>query len=240
MDTFMRKGLVDAFNKCLNATYTHIENDADYATQFNPKDGTLFLLFQWTHSTLDWWSNLDFFARTVKPYKNMDVKWKCHRGFHRVWKTIEPEVEARIADPDVKRIVCIGYSHGAAIAAFAHEYCWYHRPDIRKSIIGFGFGAPRIFFGRMKPELAERWQRFFPIRSNNDIVTHMPPRLFGFRHVNEVTTFRKGGPLIRKEGEEKWPKCVVSHTYHNYIQNIKNGEVKGPLALLEVYNGECE
>lgn len=235
-----RKALIAAYKKCLNATYTHLENDADYATEFDEETGTLYLLFQWTHSTLDWWSNLDFFPRTIKPYKNMDVKWKCHRGFHRVWKTIEPEVEARIADPDVKRIVSIGYSHGAAIAAFAHEYCWYHRPDIRSAIIGFGFGAPRIFFGHMNKSLKERWMKFFPIRSNNDIVTHVPPRLFGFRHVNKVTTFKNGGDLIREEGEEKWPRCVVSHTYKNYIQNIMNGKARGPLARLEVYKGECE
>ena len=228
-----REGLISAYYRCLNSSYIHLDNDADYNTQFDEKTGTLFLLFQWTHSTLDWWSNLDFFPRATKPYKNMDVTWKCHRGFLRVWKTIEPEVEARIKDPDVKRICCIGYSHGAAIAAFAHEYCWYHRPDIRKSIIGFGFGAPRIFFGHMDKSLKERWIKFFPIRSNNDIVTHVPPRLFGFRHVNDVTTFKNGGELIRKDGEEKWPKCVVSHTYHNYTQNILYGEISGGLANIE-------
>lgn len=230
----MRKGLLTAYDLCLHADYKHLDNDADYATLLDETDGTLFLLFQWSHSILDWFSNLDFFPKTTKPYKNMDVKWRCHRGFYRVWKTIEKDIEASgiLNNPSITRISCIGYSHGAAIAAFAHEYCWYHRPDLRDSIISFGFGAPRIFFGHMKKELKERWATFFPIRSNNDIVTHVPPRLFGFRHVNQVTTF-SGTPLIRQKGEEKWSKCVVSHTTSNYIQNIEEGKVSGLLTKIE-------
>ena len=81
----------------------------------------------------------------------------------------------------------------------------------------------------MKRELKERWNAFFPIRSNDDIVTHVPPVLFGFRHVNKVTTFKNGGELIRATGEEKLPRNVVSHTYLNYVQNIAKGKVSGAL-----------
>lgn len=232
--SYLREGLLAAYDLCLHANYKHLDNDADYAVVFDKTDGALYLLFQWSHSTLDRFSNLDFFPRTTKPYKSMEVKWKCHRGFQRVWKTIEKDIEASgiLSNTNIKRISCIGYSHGAAIAAFAHEYCWYHRPDLRNNILSLGFGAPRIFFGRMKKELKERWNMFFPIRSNNDIVTHVPPRLFGFRHVNKVTTF-SGTPLIRQKGEEKWPRCVVSHTASNYIQNIEKGKIVGLLGKIE-------
>ena len=227
-----RKRLIDYYYKCLNAKYIHLENDADYAYEFDNKTKTLYLLFQWTYSTMDWYSNFDFFAKTVKPYKNMGITWRCHRGFYRVWKTIKEDIEAKelITDEKIQSIICIGYSHGAAIAALAHEYCWYHRPDIRANIIGFGFGAPRVFFGwHMKRELKERWNAFFPIRSNDDIVTHVPPVLFGFRHVNKVTTFKNGGELIRRMSEEKLPRNVVSHTYLNYTQNIVKGKISGAL-----------
>ena len=238
-----RQSLVRMFDKCLNAKYTHLENDADYATELTDK-GVLYLMFQWTHSQLDWFSNLDFFPKTATPYKGMPVSWKCHRGFLRVWDTIKNKLESDkiLSNPDIKQVVCIGYSHGAAIAAFAHEWVWFNRPDLRDGvkIVSFAFGAPRIFFGRMKPELKERWKNFFPIRSNNDIVTHVPPRLFGFRHVNKVTTFKNGGELIRHDEEEKWPKCVVAHTYSNYTMNILNGVANGPLSEVNIYGGECE
>lgn len=227
-----RERLLEYYRKCLNAEYIHLENDADYAYELDEETNTLYLLFQWSHSTLDWWSNLDFFAKSVKPYKNMGVKWKCHRGFYRVWKTIREDIEKRdlINDPQAQNIICIGYSHGAAIAAFAHEYCYYNRHDIRPNIVGFGFGAPRIFFGlHMKKELKERWKTFFPIRSNDDLVTHVPPVLFGFRHVNKVTTFKNGGEIIRNKGEENWPYNIVSHTSSNYEQNILKGKVSGAL-----------
>ena len=87
---------------------------------------------------MDWKNNFDFPA---KPYKDMEVNWSCHRGFLRVWKSIEPYLEEVINDMTISQIYIVGYSHGAAIASLCHEYVWYHRPDLRDNgLEGFGFG----------------------------------------------------------------------------------------------------
>ena len=210
------KNLKEHFLRCLNSSYIHIENDSDYAIQ---EDGdTLYLLFQWSHSKLDWFSNIDFFA---KPYKDMDIPWRCHRGFLRVWKTIEPHVADAVANPKYKKIICIGYSHGAAIATLAHEYCWFNRPDVRESgVEGGGFGCPRCWFGwGRRKELKERWKHFYPIRNLNDLVTHLPPILFGFRHVNDVVKIGNG-EYIKDEAHPKYPKCLLAHYAENYLLSM--------------------
>lgn len=207
--------LEDLFKKCYNAKYNHVNEDGDYAIE--KKGDTLFLLFQWSHSKTDWHHNFMFGA---KPYSDMKIKWRCHRGFLRVWKSIKPYIESSVADMSIKRIYIVGYSHGAAIASLCHEYVWYNRPDLRENgLEGFGFGCPRVFFGwRMKASLKERWKHFHPVRNMCDIVTHLPPHLFGYRHVNKVLQL----PKIGFKERHTIFKCVDSHYPENYIYSARN------------------
>jgi hypothetical protein len=174
--------------RCYDADYIHVEHDGDYAIQ---REGdVLYLLFQWSNGCGDWKNNFDF---PTKPYKDMGTTWRCHRGFLRVWKSIKPYVKDVVMDDTVKSIVVVGYSHGAAIAMLAHEYVWYNRPDIRDNIEGYGFGCPKCYWGfKVKDSLKERWKTFYPIRNENDIVTHVPPVLFGFVHTHQIIKIHGG------------------------------------------------
>ena len=123
----------------------------------------------------------------------METIWFCHRGFLRVWKSIQPYVKSQLMDPTVEEIVIVGYSHGAALAGIAHEYVWFNRPDLRENLVSYGFGAPRFFWGPMKKSMKERWKNFHPVRNLDDLVTHVPPVLFGFRHANKLIVIGKRG-----------------------------------------------
>ena len=209
--------LLDYFNRCWNAKYIHVENAGSYAIE---REGdTLYLLFQKSNGLEDWKNNFDFPA---EPYTDMEIPWKCHRGFLKVWKSIEPYIEEAVKDTSVKEIVVIGYSHGAAIAMLAHEYVWYHRPDLReKDIVGFGYGAPRCYWGWSIPkELKERWETFYIVRNNNDIVTYVPPVLFGFRHTGTIVPIGDGSCTLRKNKL----KCIDDHRPENYIYSLENLE----------------
>ena len=175
--------LKNLYKRCLHANYIRVENDGDYALERNGDE--LCIFFECTHGKTDWKNNFDFPA---KPYSDMGIKWYCHRGFLRVWKSIKPYLAEAISDTSVKKITIVGYSHGAAIATLCHEYVWFNRPDLRENgLEGFGFGCPRCYWGFVvKKSLKERWEHFHPIRNLNDIVTHVPPRVFGFVHVNKV------------------------------------------------------
>jgi hypothetical protein len=189
------------------AKYNHVENDGSYAIE---RDGdTVYLLFEKSNGKVDWKNNLDFPAR---PYNDMGTSWMCHRGFLKVWKSIRPYLVDTVADESVKKFIIVGYSHGAAIAALAHEYVWFNRPDLRENgLEGYGFGAPKVYWGFIMPkELRKRWVNFHPIKNEHDIVTWAPPFIFGFTHVNQIVHLHSG---------EKNP--MKAHYWSEYIKGCE-------------------
>ena len=199
--------LLHLFKKCVYGTYIHVENAGDYYTE---RIGTvLYIYLECSHGRRDWLNNLDFPA---KPYKRMgQVTWFAHRGFVRVWKSIEPYLEELVSDKTLTGITIVGYSHGAALAVLCHEYVWYHRPDLRHKIQGYGFGCPRVFWGFKTPQLARRWKGFTVLRNIDDVVTHMPPAIWGFSHV---------GKMIRIGEKGKYSK-IDAHRPENIIAELK-------------------
>lgn len=181
--------LYELFSECLNIRYHKAGVSANYAAR-KYKD-TLYIFFEDSDGENDWKRNIDFPA---KPYKRMeDSLWFAHRGFLKTWKEIEPYLSWRIKNKEIKKIVTVGYSHGAAIAVLCHEYVYFNRPDIRESIEGYGFGCPRVIWGIKTTGIDERWKRFCVIRNIDDIVTHLPPALFGFSHVGELLEIGERG-----------------------------------------------
>lgn len=194
------------FSECLGVgdKYIHVENGGDY---FTKREGdALKIYFEWSDGKEDWKNNFDFPAR---PYKSMNHLWFCHRGFLKVWKSIEPHVSADIADPSVRTIEVVGYSHGAAIALLCYEYCIFHRPDA--VVRGFGFGCPRVFWGYIPKAVKARFKGFKVVRNGNDIVTHVPPSLFGFRHVSEIVKIGKTNPV-----RDHYPEKYLTHMEDTY------------------------
>lgn len=177
--------MVSLFKRCLTAKYISVGEGGDYAVELN--GDTLSLLFECSDGREDWKNNFDFPA---KPYKHMEHLWFCHRGFLKVWKAIELYLVPYIEDPKIRSIEIVGYSHGAAIALLCYEYCIFHRPDVE--VRGVGFGCPRVFWGFLPKCVKSRFENFKVVRNGHDIVTHVPPALFGFRHVSKVVKIGKG------------------------------------------------
>ena len=199
--------LLELFVRTLDGKYIQLkENAASYRTE--RRGSTLFLFFEKSNGAVDWRNNFDFPA---KPYREMTDTWYVHRGFLRVFKSIEPHIAPQILNPNVKKIVISGYSHGAALALLCHEYCVYNRQDIKENIRGYGFGCPRVLWGSLNERLKARFQNFRVIRNGCDLVTHLPPVLFGFRHVGTKICIGKGagyGP-------------IDAHRPGNYLYELK-------------------
>lgn len=203
--------LSQLFYKCAyEVSYSKAGEDVDYA--FVEDGNTLYIYFQGSMSITDWIRNFLF---GKKPYKDMEISYRVHRGFLAAWKEVEDIIIAKVCEDDDngykwKHIVIVGYSHGGALAAFCHECVWFWRPDLREAgLEGYGFEAPRIYAGfKVKKALKERWEKFTIIRDNNDIVTHCPPSIFGYSHVGEIIKVSGDPSLVNK-----WylPKCIKSH-----------------------------
>lgn len=177
------------FGKCLAAKYRQDGGSANYA--FERVGDTLYLFFEDSDGAEDWSINLDFPA---KAYRRMGkTAWFAHRGFLGAFKRTEKYLSPLISDPSVRNIIVSGYSHGAAIALLCHEYIWFNRPDLRPSLEGYGFGCPRVIWGILRESVARRWEKFLVIRNIDDIVTHLPPTLLGYRHVGRLLEIGEAG-----------------------------------------------
>ena len=193
------------FLQCISKHYTHTKRDVSYATE--QVGGELFLFFECSNGSMDWARNFNFPARPYGDCKNL---WFCHRGFLGAWKEVLPLLSPIILDKSVQNATVVGYSHGAAIALLCHEYIWFHRPDLRGNLQGVGFGCPRVIWGPTPQAVLARWENFLVVRNLDDIVTHLPPALFGFHHVSPVLEIGKKGRYTR----------VDAHRPENYLREL--------------------
>lgn len=199
--------LSELFGRCLSASYRQVGDAADFALE---REGeTLYLFFQKSVGCTDWENNLDFPA---KPYARMgDGCWYAHRGFLRVWKSAEDHLAPAIADKSVRRMLSVGYSHGAALAVLCHEYIRFHRPGVRAE--GYGFGCPRVVWGPLPKEVKERWKGFTVVRNIDDMVTHLPPAGLCYRHVGRLLEIGKKGTY----------SDIDAHRAENIMKELKKG-----------------
>lgn len=201
----------ELFERILKAKYTHLEETASFA--FDRDGAKLYIFFEWSNGKTDWKNNFDFPAM---PYRDMKNLWYVHRGFLRVWKIIEPHLREQILDADVKHIIIGGYSHGAAIALLCHEYCKFNRSDIL--IEGYGFGCPRVVWGLLQKSVKQRFEGFTVIRNCRDIVTHVPPAIFGFRHIGKMLIIGKG--KIYGQIESHFPELYLKELSEHEFDTI--------------------
>lgn len=197
--------LKQLFISCLEAEYTHGDNSGSFAYR---RDGeVLYLFFEKSNGSEDWINNLSY--HSVSRGRAGD-EWYCHEGFLRVFEGILPQFVDLIKNPTTKKIVTVGYSHGAALALLCHEYVWKERGDIIEQCESYGFGCPRVIWGTVPLE-GERWRSFYIIRNIDDSVTHLPPKIMGYRHVGRLLEIGRAGKYSGFD----------AHRAENYIRELE-------------------
>jgi len=197
------------FRRCLNADYKKSGLDANYAVTRSGR--RIYIFFEWSDGIGDWKNNLDFPARAHGGGDAFFV----HRGFLRVWRSIrliiENEVNAVISNNKINEIVCVGYSHGAALAGLCTEELVFSLGG-KISVSGYGFGCPRFIFGRLPKEIKVRFSSFLPVRNVPDLVTYLPPRILGYFHPSPVLEI----------GERGKYSPIRAHFPESYLAETKN------------------
>ena len=252
--------LIELFDICNNRRdYTTITRadgkktyEVDYKFEEDDDGRTLYIYFEPSDGNVDWRVN---FAYWRKPYKDMAVNYRVHGGFLESWKLIADAIGAKIrevVEPEIdddghwnwkyKKIVIVGYSHGGALAALCHEFVWYNRVDLRDGgVIGISFDGPRIYGGLWVPQaLRERWAHFHVIRNANDLITHLPPVVFLFRHVGhleKVGALRPKAQVLKEWAASHFKDKMLMQELFNikshYPEEIKKG-------IMEIEDGRIE
>ncbi len=139
------------------------------------------IVFRGTYSKNEWASNLRFCKKKV-PYGNFDSPIRVHSGFIDTYKKrdIRNKIHSLIPDNCCK-IVVTGHSRGAALAALCAVDLQYNFPD--KNVEAYLFGCPRIGNVAFAKSYNNRVFKTLRIVNGNDIVTKIPPAIFGYRHI---------------------------------------------------------
>ena len=175
-----------AWKEAVGCDWNYENKKTDTEISFTEKDGKLYISFQGSESKLDWIQNFMF---GKVPYSNMKKKFFIHMGFIKKYKSVREDVLNRVREArarGIKKIEIRGFSQGAALATIAHEDILYHFNEPNTII----FGSPRVFGWWNKKLLNELLSGVTNVRNTRDLVTKIPPVLFGFK--------RYGKPEVKK------------------------------------------
>ena len=153
-------------------------------------------VFRGTDEIADWLDNLNV-VPVSGPFG------KVHKGFYNalmdVWPSMRREIR-RIRSNDVPRrpLWITGHSLGGALATIAASLLV---EDDEPFFGVYTFGSPRCGdkdFARVyKVEAGARTYRF---QNNNDIVSRVPARAMGYRHVGNFVYIRENESLVSDVG----------------------------------------
>ena len=127
---------------------------------------------------------------------------EVHCGF----KTAMDEVWERVKDavPGEKPLFITGHSLGAALANLCSAYF----VEAGRKVSGlYTFGCPRVgdqtFADEMNRTLYRQHYRYV---NNNDTVTRVPPRSFGYSHSGDLKYFTESGEF--EEDPSRWSRFL--------------------------------
>ena len=131
------------------------------------------------------------------PVKSESVSY-VHRGFKaevdELWPMVLEDI-TRTVNKDNKLWFC-GHSLGAVMATIMASRCYYEK-GIRNPEELYTYGSPRVGFRGYVKTMTTPHHRW---KNNNDIVTTVPPALFGFKHDGELHYLNAYGNVRKPTG----------------------------------------
>lgn len=137
------------------------------------------IVFRGTDSLINWKNDFRFCKRVI-PYDNEKTDIRVHAGFLETYRAIRPRIHTLIP-PGACRVMVSGHSLGAALAVLCAVDIQYNFPH--KDVEVYLFGCPRVGNRAFARSYNKRVFKTLRVTNGNDIVTKVPPALWGFRHV---------------------------------------------------------
>ena len=195
--------LLELFRKCAyEIDYDTIGDSVNYKFIEEDDGKTLYIYFQGSNSITDWVENFMF---TKKVYK----EFRVHKGFYRAYSQVRDLMLNMVYYHDYKKIIVVGYSHGGALCQLALEDLVYHFPKL--DIKGYAFETPRCL--KVPKRYRDRWKNLTTIRNGCDIVTHVPPKIFGYTDLGTMIKIKGDTKLVQNKLSKfvkyHYPECVL-------------------------------
>jgi len=188
--------------------YTHIGRQLSYKDFVDRENHRIFICFQGSNGLSDWLHNFLAIPSRVEPYRGCN--WWVHKGFARVWRSGNDVVidEARELWkkfmhsrplPDGRHgayeLIFCGFSHGAALAQLAAEDYGFRYGGRFRCVC---FGSPRLAWGDNAVTHLQRSADLTNWINRADVITALPSRGWGYRHVREDFVNVRRIPVLSK------------------------------------------
>lgn len=201
-----------------NATmylYDSDKNTAGFIGNYIEDPTTAVVSFRGTlpSSLKDWIDDLDFFKTDYALCNDCEV----HKGFFESYGSLKETVLETLDRMKPDRVRVTGHSLGAAMAVFAAADIKHVGYDVEAL---YTFGEPRCgdtnfanaFDTTLGPSVSYR------VVHSADIVPHLPPELFEFRHVEEEVWYTENNTYYKlcTTGDGEDPNCSDSVSIFDY------------------------
>jgi triacylglycerol lipase len=130
-----------------------------------------------------------------------------HRGFKAALEAVATDMAAAVREllDKGQPVFVTGHSLGAALAGLAVGASATERLPIAGL---YTYGMPRVGNKHFAEKFEARYgKRAFRVVNNNDAVTRVPPRSFGFKHVGVVKYLDSKGQI--KTGKTPWKQFLI-------------------------------
>ena len=155
---------------------------------------------------------------------------KVHQGFKTEVDDLWPMLETALVSNDQSLWFC-GHSLGGAMATICASRCFLsHIESVPEQL--FTYGSPRVGNKQYVGFVELDYYRYV---NNNDIVTRVPPVLFGYRHCGQQVYLNRNGEIVKLghvgRRRDRWKGFFrglrrgridhfTDHSIHQYINAI--------------------
>lgn len=175
---------------------------------FLEKGGVKYVIILGSNQLIDWLFNF-WFRFTETPYKESGTRKeiKVHKGFYRSYLKAREIVLKQVKKDE--KVFVYGQSLGAAIAMLAALDIKYNYPD--KEVGLMTTGSPKLGNQEFVDSFLKRVPDSLRYVYGGDIVTTLPPKFFGYKHINNETHL---GP------DRKIRLSIPDHMMNRYIPGL--------------------
>lgn len=166
-----------------------------------------FIFILGSNELADWIYNFQF-RLMITPYKEVGVRdeIKVHKGFYKSYLRVREFIHDKIRDD--KKVIVYGQSLGAAVATLAALDIQYNFPD--KEVACVTTGSPRVGNEEFVLSYNKRIPDTTRFVYGNDIVSNVPQKWLGYRHVHGLVHL----------GPEGGCQSISDHMMASYIPAI--------------------
>lgn len=173
----------ELFNKLRTTQYKTVGKDLQYLIEIDESEKKIRVMFQESHSTIDWILNFLF---PIIPIMVHGTMYNFAIGWYSSWYSGRDFVIAELFDMmklhlDFSVEIC-GYSFGGAIAQLCGIQL-YEETGLKADLITFG--SPKPLFGLCKLWSMRCFNKVTQYANKSDIVTYCPPLPFYFHVKNK-------------------------------------------------------